>query len=518
MIVKKVYLLILLLLCFSCKTKQTIPIDKDDGKIEIVVLQINDVYEIAPLPGDDLGGLARVATLKKRLTKKNKNTILVIAGDFLSPSVIGTLEDRAGNDIRGKHMIETLNHSGLDIAIFGNHEFDIKEEDLQLRLNESEFDWVCSNIFYAKDSKLGPFYKMRSGVEQYIPKIITRTFSDSDGTHLKLGIFAVTLADKVACHVIYEDPIETAKQMTTDLENQNVDMILPITHLDLVDDKKLARVIPKFPLIIGGHDHNHMSVQVGKTTITKADANAKTAYVHTISYDKKTRNIKVASKLVKIDKSIASDPEVAKIVKKWKDIAYEDLKKKGFEPNAKVIDLKESLDGTEKTIRGGQAKLGEIITGAIFKAGRKNPDLALTNSGSIRVDDKLDGTLTQYDIIRILPYSGEIWEIEIKGELLKRILKVGEESINKGAYIQRKNVEYDKTSKTFKVNGKLIDSGKIYTVALNDFMLSGYDYKWLTKKTEGIIKIHKPEMIDGKKTDDVRHDIRKAVIQFLKNK
>ena len=91
MTIKIELLIILLVVCISCGTTKKVSSLKDDGKIEIVVLQINDDYEIAPLPGDDLGGLARVATLKKQLIKENPNTIMVLAGDFVSPSVIGTL-------------------------------------------------------------------------------------------------------------------------------------------------------------------------------------------------------------------------------------------------------------------------------------------------------------------------------------------------------------------------------------------------------------------------------------------
>lgn len=138
------------------------------------------------------------------------------------------------------------------------------------------------------------------------------------------------------------------------------------------------------------------------------------------------------------------------------------------------------------------------------------PDIALTNSGSIRVDDEMNGVLTQYDIIRILPYSGEVWEVEMKGGLLKRILEAGEENKDEGAYIQRKNVEFDSPSRTFRINGQLVNSEVTYMVALNDFMLAGYDFKWLSEETEGIIKIHKSE-----RSDDARSDIRKAMIRFL---
>ena len=69
--IKKWLLFILSIpLLFSCRT--------DDGKIDFTFLQINDVYEIAPLPGDDLGGLARVSSLKKQLLSKNMEVLSVV--------------------------------------------------------------------------------------------------------------------------------------------------------------------------------------------------------------------------------------------------------------------------------------------------------------------------------------------------------------------------------------------------------------------------------------------------------
>ena len=126
--------IIALLLFVSCNTaKQTVT--SENGKIDITIVQINDVYEIAPLDGGKVGGMARVATVKKEYQTKNPNTILVIAGDFLSPSVYNSLKFE-GNRIRGKQIVDAMNTAGVDIAVFGNHEFDIPEADLQSRINE----------------------------------------------------------------------------------------------------------------------------------------------------------------------------------------------------------------------------------------------------------------------------------------------------------------------------------------------------------------------------------------------
>src|SRR4029078_6409539 len=122
---------IIFLFFSSCTTQKNIS-SKDDGKIEVNFVQINDVYEIAPLTGGHEGGVARIATLKKQYLQQNPNTFLIIAGDFVSPSVYNSLQYE-GKPIRGKQMIEALNAAGLDFAVFGNHEFDIKEAELQER-------------------------------------------------------------------------------------------------------------------------------------------------------------------------------------------------------------------------------------------------------------------------------------------------------------------------------------------------------------------------------------------------
>ena len=68
----------------TSQTTKPAPITK------ITLLQMNDVYEITPVNNGKLGGLARVATLRKQLLKENPNTYTLLAGDLFSPSALGT--------------------------------------------------------------------------------------------------------------------------------------------------------------------------------------------------------------------------------------------------------------------------------------------------------------------------------------------------------------------------------------------------------------------------------------------
>ncbi len=511
-----IYILSFLLLLISCSSKKSIVNNpNDDGLIEIVFLHINDVYEIAPLPGDDKGGMARVATLKKQLLAKNKNTLAILPGDFVSPSVIGTLKDKNGNRIKGAHMVDVMNETGIDIVTFGNHEFDLGEEDLQKRLDESEFQWVSSNVLHNKKKRLKPFYKNKNekrAKKEKIPETIIQTFTDEDGTSVTVGFFGVTLDVKQQSYLTYEDPIQRSKVMVKELDSK-VDLIFPITHLEIEEDLKLAKEIPNFPLVMGGHDHNNMRFLVGSTVVAKADANAKTAFVHTVKYDTNEKTYTVYSELITLDNSFALDPIVDKRVKYWTEIAEKDMEKQGFLANEVVTILDHPLDGTEGTVRSGQCPMGAMVVESIAYACGDKIDAAILNSGSIRIDDILIGTMTQYDIIRILPYSGEIIEVEMTGLLLKKLLESSVQNKGEGAYLQIAGIEVDEESLTFKIGGELLKTDQNYLIAMNAFLLEGYDFNFFTKDNEGIINVIKPD-----KEDRLKNDLRKAMIEYLKNK
>jgi len=108
---------------------------------QVTLLQINDVYSTIPING--AGGLARVATLKQRMSSGGHPVLMLLAGDFLSPSV-------ASSVFKGEQMIATLNAAGLDYATLGNHEFDFGINVLKQRMAESSFTWVVSNVVDAK--------------------------------------------------------------------------------------------------------------------------------------------------------------------------------------------------------------------------------------------------------------------------------------------------------------------------------------------------------------------------------
>lgn len=502
-------------LFFSCKTTQNATNKLSSNEVQISILHVNDVYEISPLEGGKVGGMARLATLKKELTQKNPNILTILAGDFLNPAVISTFKYE-GKSIKGKQMVEVMNAVGFDWVGLGNHEFDLDEDDLQKRINESNFNWLASNVLHNKIGTLEPFGKTLSGVKIPFQKTIILKYRNPLGKLVKMGMFSVVLPSNKKDYIWYEDFFESAKKSYEMLKPQ-CDFVVAITHLNKVDDVKLAEMLPDVKLIMGGHDHDNMIQKVGDVVIAKADANAKTAYIHNIIFNTKTKNVLINSDLRRIDESIPMDSAVAVVVKKWDDIMDVALKKVGMEKNDAVTQLTEKLDGRETSMRNSHTNLGNLIAKAMAASASKPVDCAVFNSGSVRIDDQLSGQITQLDIMRVLPFGGKIVEVSLKGRLLERILETGLKNKGNGGFLQWDKITHNEAKNEWFVNGKLLDINQDYYISIPKYMMEGKEtnFGYLTAQNPDVLKINES---DEKDLNDIRNDVRKVLIAYLKGK
>ena len=428
--------------------------------VEFTLLQFNDVYEIGAVEGGKSGGLARVATLRQRLLAENPNTFTVLAGDFVSPSALGTAKVD-GQSLAGKQMVAVLNAAGLDLATFGNHEFDIKEEQLLARLAESRFRWTSANVTRASG---GPF----PGVPSHV--ILT---AQGPGGSVRIGVVGVTLASNPADFVKYDDSIASFRREAAALRGQ-VDVLVGLTHLAFSQDQALAEAIPEIDLILGGHEHENVRAFRGAdfTPILKADANVRTVYVHRLSWDTARRSLKVDSQLVIVTNEIPEDPKVAAVVSEWENKAFAGFRQQGFEPSQTVAVTTVPLDGREASVRNRTTELTDLVARSLL-AEAQGSELAVYNSGSIRIDDVLPaGQVTQYDVIRVLPFGGKVVTADIRGSLLARAFDQGIASHGTGAFLQTANVSIGDGG-AWAVGGKALDPARIYRIAISDYLASG---------------------------------------------
>lgn len=501
----------LCLVLFSCSALKKSAEVKNNKEVSFAIIQINDFYEISPLEGGKIGGAARIASLRKKVMKEYPNTFTVLAGDFLSPSLIGTLKWE-NERIRGKQMVEALNTLGLDLATFGNHEFDIDLSSLQKRLNESKFEWVSSNVLQVRDGKKSAFGTMKNGVMLDIPKYKIIRFVNEHGASVRVGFVAPCLPANQTDFVYYEDIYESTANQIRFIKD-SIDFLISLSHLNKEDDLEMAKRFKELNLILGGHEHDHMKYEIGRTVMTKADANAKTAYVHKIKYNTTSKTYTLISELVKLDEHIPLDPEVNQVVEKWKSIETKIIRDMGFDPDEVLMKLSTPYDAREQTTRNSQCAFGELIAKSMFHA-YKDSDLALLNSGGIRVDDMLSGSLSQYDILRSLPYGGSILLVMMKGSLLQKIAIIGEKNKGSGGYLQRYRLSQNNKGSWF-VGNEILNEESYYKVSINDYLLTGKEkgLDFLTRYHPELKVIHEANPSD--KNDDT-NDIRTVIIQYIK--
>lgn len=499
---KKTFLLVSFILLIACQ-------NESKHIIEFTFLQVNDVYEISPLEGGKVGGLARVEKLHQALLSENPNTFMFMAGDFLNPSLLGSLKLN-GKRIKGKQMIEVMNAMKFDLVALGNHEFDLKEEELQERLNESTFQWIATNPMHKTSKGLSRFKVIKENHITEIPKEFVFTIKNSDGIAIKIGFVSATIDSNPKDYVDYGDFYQSAIYAYKNLAPKT-DVVFGLTHLTLEQDKLLAKSLPEIPLIMGGHEHVNMSIPVGNAKITKADANAKTAYIHRITFNTKTKETNIISELRAINETTGSDQKIEKIVSKWNALLELQLQKIMKDPTEVLFTAKKPLDGRDKTVRSIQTNLGLLITKSMAYSFDNKVDGALVNGGSIRIDDQLYGAITGVDIFRILPFGGGVLKVELKGRLLIKVLNYGRLKAGKGAYLQRYQFKYNKDNKIWTNKKVEIQANKVYSVVFSDYLLTGNDIPFLDKNNPDIVKVY------ANRPGDKAVDIRKAIVLYLKS-
>lgn len=430
------------------------------GPRTVTFLHFNDVYEIAAIDGGKVGGLARVATVAQQLRRTTPGVVTTLGGDFLSPSALG-LAELDGQRLAGRQMVSVLNAVGVSWATLGNHEFDVRESEFRARMAEARFPIVVSNVVDSSGKRF----------PNTVPSAVLRL--RTAGGPLRVGLIGVVLRDNAPAWTRFEEPLAAATREVAALADSNVDVIVALTHQTLAADQQLAEQLPQVALIMGGHEHENYLIRRGPhfTPIVKADANVRTVALVRLTVAGRGSRPVVDVRFVPIDSSTREDPVVAREAATWVARGDSAYRAAGMDPGATVTRVTEALDGREATVRVRPGRLTTLIAEAL-RAEVPGAEVALMNGGSVRIDDVLaPGPITQYDVIRILPFGGRVSGTTMTGALLEQVLRQGETNRGTGGYLHPVGATHE--GERWLVGGQPIDPARRYTVATTDFLLTG---------------------------------------------
>ncbi len=357
-------------------------------------LLINDVY-VADTTAEGRGGLARVATIRKRLADQGP-VLFVLAGDALSPSILSKY-------YRGRQMVEAFNAAKLDYATFGNHEFDLEVDTLVARVAASQFKWISSNCTLGSGTPL--------------PKVMPWDTVRVSGH--KVGLFGLTLQGSYSPEYRCTDPDTAARRAVDALSSEGADLIVGLTHQTVQADRDLLVREPRIDLILGGHEHEALDSTVSGRHVVKADENAESAQFVTLWGGKgKWRQ---AVGLVTIDGGIPADTAVARVVAEWNDSLQ-----KRLGPERTVGSATAPIDPATSLSRNRESMVGNLVSDAI-RAGTRS-DVALLNSGALRLDNVISsGPVTNHLFEEMFPFPDQtrVVTFSLTGARLRRLLEHG---------------------------------------------------------------------------------------------
>jgi 5'-nucleotidase len=269
----------------------------------VQLLLVNDVYVLEPSP-EGRGGLARLATLVRQRRQAEPNTLFALAGDTLSPSLLSAL-------FKGRQMIEAWNLLGLDLATFGNHEFDWGPAVLAERMGESRFLWLSANVLDRRTRR--PF----GGAQPWLVRGLGGA---------RVGLVGLTIAEtqhtsNTGPDVSLESP-RTAAREAFDAMGP-VDARVALTHLELREDRALADAVP-LDVILGGHDHDPVAVEQGATLILKAGSDAQN--LGQVELEVACGAVRSRRhRLIPVDARVAEAPDVARFVERYAALTEREL-------------------------------------------------------------------------------------------------------------------------------------------------------------------------------------------------
>lgn len=433
-----------------------------ERQVRVTLLQLNDVYQPTPMDKGKTAGLARVATLRKRILQESPNTLFLLGGDTISPSVASSI-------FRGAQMIASWNAIGLDYAVLGNHEFDFGPEVLTERMKESQFVWLGANVIDRRNNQ--PF--------QGMPPFVVRTFEG-----VKVGIIGLltpetATSSKPGPDVRLVDPMATAKRLVKRLREDGVRVIIAVTHLSMNEDKELARS-GLVDVILGGHDHEMMQSLAGHTPIFKWGSDAR--QLGRIDLNLLVSTGRIASidwSAIPVTDAIPDDPEAAAVIAEFETKLSAEL---GKPIGQSAVDL----DARQVSSRNTETNVGNLIADA-FRAAT-GADIAIVNGGSIRSNTLYPaGPLTKRDIIAILPFENPVVKIEVSGAIVKAALENGVSRIaedrESGRFPQVSGLEFEFDGRrpsgsrvvSVKINGQPLDEQKTYSLASSIYLIEGGD-------------------------------------------
>jgi len=523
---------------------------------KITILHTNDLHsrlngyspesEYSPLIVNDdktIGGFARIASIIKYEKENNSGITLVVdGGDFLMGTLFHSLEVESGFQLR------LMKKMGYDVTCIGNHEYDFGPEKLAILIRNSADAGdipailIGNAVFNRNDERDNNLENLVS--DNILSRKIIKT---EDG--IKIGFFTILGkdADNVAPNakpITFSKQVSYAKRMVKELQNDNCDIIICISHSGLSKNKDgewvgedfdLAKKVKGISLIISGHTHSRLDQPLIVNGIPIVQAGSYGQFVGRLALVYSNGNLRVDNyTLIPVNDKIMGDRKINQLIEEQKDkISSEILNPLKMDYYRKIVETDFTLEGNEMG-DFKESNLGPFIADAIHFYVNRNTeegtDVSMVAAGMIR-DKIVPGVQTAPDIFRVMSLGQgndkvpgyPLSRLYVTGKELKSILEILQvaykSSPDNYCYYSGIRVKYDpekgllrkiKNIEIVHSNGRVVDvdlskkNKSLYSITANSYML---EFIGIIKKMSfGLINVV-PKDVNGLKVEDMKTSV-----------
>lgn len=428
--------------------------------VKATLVVFSDIYELDEQNGR--GGFARVAGALAAERARNRNTLVALAGDALSPSLVSGLD-------KGAHIVDLINRAGVDVFTPGNHEFDFGEDVFRQRMAELKATRLAANL--------------RDGAGKPLPGFADSKIFEMDG--LKIGVFGLTeeeSARRSNTGTLRISPaLDAAQRAARQLRDAGADLVVAVTHSDWKDDLRLSRT-GLIDVILSGHDHNLFIAYDGRSVIAETQADgAQVVAVDlsvTLSGDGPRRAAWTPRFRVIDTADIAPDAAVAARVAQIRASLGESL-------DAAIGVTETELDARKASVRSRETAIGDFIADTM--RARTGADVAILNGGAIRSDAIVPAgsKLSRRTALAALPFANRLVTIELSGADLRAALESAFSKLDKDAgrfaqisgarLVVARDAVPGSRLVSVDIGGAPLKDARRYKVATNDYLAAGKD-------------------------------------------
>ncbi len=464
---------------------------QDSAPVELTVVTTNDIHGYYTYNGS-VAGLEYVAAI----ARAEGADLVLDAGDTLHGQSFATVT-------QGESMARLLEAAGYDAMTMGNHDLNYGVARLQ-QLSQAYVPILTGNLVDENGSAALPetLIKEVEGITVGLFGVYDDSLISSADTNALEG------------HTV-TDAVSYANETAQKLVEQGCDVVVCLTHN--ADPVAFAQQTSNIDLVVSGHQHLEYRSMVdnaqGKNVyVTQTGYYLQQVGLIRLSYDAASDEVTTAQMDYITAQQTAAEYTPDETVSNLIDTIVEE--------ESEILNTVIGTSPIEmpyawEDVRRGETDIGQFVTAAYLE--ETGADLAIENAGGIR-SGLPQGEVLYNDIISISPYGNLIVTKQLTGEEIWEMLEISLDITlrNQAAYegqlgmleqgadpqeaqlaypfpdesgsalqVSGAEITYDPTAEygsriqSITIGGAAIQSGRLYTVAGNSYLVTDDTYPML---------------------------------------